>query len=485
MSLLARGAAATTLVAVFCLAATAASPVNTARPRNEVGNPAVDVAQQWNNAAVVALQSSHTPPTVAARILAIAHAAMYDAWASYDPVAAGSIPGAPARQPQSQNTPLNKASAVTYAAYRTLVNLIPSQTAAFNTLMGPNNLAYDPSITTTSLATPPGVGNAAAAAQLAFRQNDGSNQLGSQPGSVGGPYSDYTGYQPVNSPTTITDPNHWQPLQPADSTPQTFLTPFWGLVTPFALTSASQFRPAPPPQNGNWLYQQRIRDVIERNTELADRSKMSAQFWADPTGSTTAVEQWNLIAEAISDRDQHTLDQDVTMFFALNSAELDVSIGVWDAKRFYDFIRPVSAIHYFYTGQTLQGYIGPGEAGISISGAAWVPWIATPPYPEYPSDTSAFATAGAEILKLFTGDDVYVTQVAFNAGSSTVDPGNSPVNATTLGWFTFSQIAESAEWSGGPAGTQFADAELQGGVMGRAIADVAWNRYSKLIVGSH
>jgi hypothetical protein len=420
-------------------------PALGARAHNEIGNPAVNVALQWNNAALVAIRNAGTPPTIAARVLAVAHAAMYDAWAAYDPVAAGSIPGAPSRQPQSQNSELNKASAVTYAAYRTLMDLLPSQATVFNTLIGPNNLAYDPSITTTNQSTPPGVGNAAAAAELAFRHGDGSNQLAN--------YADYTGYQPVNSPTAITDPNHWQPLQNSDGTVQTFLTPFWGQVIPFALQSASQFRPGPPPLNGNWLYSQRVRDVIQQSVDLDNQSNMSAVYWADTPGSGTpaAPGHWNLIAEAISTRDQHTLDQDVTMFFALNGAELDASIAVWDAKRFYDFIRPISAIHYFYAGLN------------------WSPLIDTPPYPEFPSDISAYATAGAEILRLFVGNDVYLDQVSVNSGS--------------LGWFTFSQIAENTEWSTGPGGTQFFDAELQGAVMGRAVADVAWNRYTQLLAG--
>jgi len=48
---------------------------------------------------------------------------------------------------------------------------------------------------------------------LDFRHQDGSNQLGDMPGSSGAPYSDYTNYQPVNSPDEVRDPNRWQPLR--------------------------------------------------------------------------------------------------------------------------------------------------------------------------------------------------------------------------------------------------------------------------------
>jgi YVTN family beta-propeller protein len=73
----------------------------------------------------------------------------------------------------------------------------------------PNNL-------TINTDTPAGIGNVACAAVLAFRHNDGSNQLGDlHPGA----YSDWTGYVSVNpastvpvNPALVLNPDHWQPL---------------------------------------------------------------------------------------------------------------------------------------------------------------------------------------------------------------------------------------------------------------------------------
>jgi hypothetical protein len=56
-------------------------------------------------------------------------------------------------------------------------------------------------------------GGAAAQAVLDFRHRDGANQLGDEPGGTpGAPYSDYTGYQPVNTWNEVKDPDRWQPL---------------------------------------------------------------------------------------------------------------------------------------------------------------------------------------------------------------------------------------------------------------------------------
>ncbi len=449
---------------------------------NDLEDPSVNVALQWNDAAVTAIHRANIPAPIAARILAIVHSAMYDAWTAYQPTAVPSVTGGPPRQKAGYDL-LYSASAVTYAAYRTLVDLIPSQTPFFNTVMI-NNLAYDPSVTTTSPSIPPGIGNTSATAQLNFRHHDGSNQLGDLGGA---PYSDYTAYQPMNPPDQMIDPNHWQPLVTPDGTVQQFLTPQWGRVTPFALSSPDQFRPSQaPPSADNWLYQQRLQDTLDRNAELDDMRKATAEYWADAIGSETAPGHWNRIAEEISARDLHTLDQDIQMFFALNTAMLDASISVWDAKRYYDSIRPVSAIRYFYTGQMVEGFIGPGPASSSaIPGANWSPWVATPSYPEFPSDNSAFANAGAEVLKRFSGGDTYIKQVKVAAGSSTSDPGLSPATALTLSWSTFSEIADSSQTSSLSGGTQFDEAATEGGLLGRAVGTAAWNRYNQLLNGVH
>ena len=93
-------------------------------PGNDLTDPTsnVNVALQWNDKAVSAILATGTPPTVASRALAIVHSAMYDAWAAYDPKAIGSLSGSPARQSAANSTTINKASAVSYAAFRTLTS---------------------------------------------------------------------------------------------------------------------------------------------------------------------------------------------------------------------------------------------------------------------------------------------------------------------------------------------------------------------------
>ncbi|MBI4908757.1 MAG: vanadium-dependent haloperoxidase [Acidobacteria bacterium] len=441
---------------------------------NEITDPGVNPALKWNDVTVFAIKTTSAAPTVASRALYIVHTAIYNAWSVYEPEAVPNLQLTVARQKGTAN---DKAMAISYAAYRTLLDLFPTQQTMLRERM--IDLGYNPGINLTDPSTPAGVGNAAAAAVIELCHKDGSNQLGDFGGS--GPYSDYTDYQAVNFPEDLVDPGRWQPLRGPTGAVQRFLSPHWGKVTPFALQSPDQFRPGPPPILGTWLFQQRLKDTIRLNAELDDRTKMSGEYWDDFAGTDTPPGHWNRLAEEVSLRDKHDLDQDVKMFFALNAALHDVSVSVWDAKRAYDYVRPISAIRHFYKGQTIQGWGGPGKGIIAIDGSAWQSWISTPPHPEFPSGHSAYSNAAAEILKRFTGDDTFVKKVVYAAGTSRFDPGTSPEKETTLEWRTFSEVAEDAAWSRRVAGIHFDEADFRSRVLGRAVASLAWEKYTRLL----
>lgn len=95
-----------------------------------------DVVIQWNQAALTAIANTRSPPTVAARALAIAHTGIYDAWAAYDAIAYGTRYGNLLRRPPNEFTDANKSEAISFAAYRLLSFLFPSQiVGVFNPLM--------------------------------------------------------------------------------------------------------------------------------------------------------------------------------------------------------------------------------------------------------------------------------------------------------------------------------------------------------------
>ncbi len=433
--------------------------------------PSVNPVVQWNSAALQAIGATATGPTIGARALAIVHTAIYDAWATYDRTAVPTQSNGIPRQ-KGDNKGLNATQALSFAAYRALVDLFPTQVSSFNAVM--NGLGYNPADTSTDTSTPTGVGNVAAQAILAYRHQDGSNQLGDAAGSSG-PYSDYTGYTP-----TLGNPDHWQPLGT-----QKFLTPQWGLVKPFALSSASQFRPSGPiPYSSTQAFAGQVNDVLSLSAGLNDTSKVIAEYWADGPKSVTPPGHWDLmsqffLAQYVSKKYNHTLNNDVMLFFALTNAIFDASIACWECKRYYDSCRPVSAIHTLYTGTPITAWAGPGKGTQTFDGSLWQSYIKTPAFPEYVSGHSTFSAVGATILSgaayaLFgAGTDTFGNSYTASAGSSTIEPGITPASSVTLSWPTFSSAAIQAGMSRRYGGIHFQKADEDGRTLGQKVAVVA------------
>jgi hypothetical protein len=448
----------------------------------------VNEALRWNQTALAAVSAGTLGPPMVARALAIVHTAMFDAWAAYDDVAVGTQLGGSLRRPPVERTHANKVEAVSYAAYRTLVDLYPAQVARFDARMA--EFGLDPGNTTQDASTPAGIGNLTAAALLAFRHGDGSNQLGTL-GPSGVPYSDYTGYLPANTADAIADPNHWQPLRFTNRAgtaiiEQACLGAQWHLVAPFALASADQFRPPPPNLFPNGRYRQQAEELIRLSARLGDREKVIAEYWADGPMTVLPPGHFDLFAQFVSLRDGHTLDEDVQLFFILTNAVFDAGIAAWDAKNHYDYVRPISAIRYLKRGQKIRAWAGPGLGTRVIDGESWRPyqpdWFPTPPFSEYVSGHSTFSAAGAEILKRFTGGDDFGASITISQGDLGVEPG-VPARPVTLSWDTFSAAADEAGLSRRYGGIHFEDGDLEGRKLGRAVGALVWAKARGYIEG--
>jgi len=438
----------------------------------------INVVVTWDSAALESVRQTHPGPPIVARALAIMHTTMFEAWAAYDPIAVGTRFGGALRRPAAEMTLENKNKAVSFAAFRALADLFPTQKDRFVELM--KSLQYDSLDTSTDPAIAAGIGNLAARAVLQFRHNDGSNQLGDlNPGA----YSDYTGYQPVNGPDFIADATRWQPLRVSDGSggtvTQKYIAPHWGNVIPFALSAASQFRPKETlPAVNDPLYAGQVDEVLYYSAHLTDQQKVIAEYWADGPNSELPPGHWCLFAEFVAQRDKQTVDQSVKMFFAMTNAIFDASIASWDAKRIYDSVRPVTAVHYLRKGQQVLAWAGPNKGIQMIDGADWQPYqastVVTPPFPEYISGHSVFSSAAAEVLKQFTGSNVFGGQVVIKAGSSRVEPGLVPAADVTLSWDTFADAADEAGVSRRFGGIHFVNGDLDSRLIGKQIGKQAW-----------
>src|SRR5215211_6920201 len=427
---------------------------------------------RWSEQTLSAIRALKTGPTINARALAIVHTAMYDAWAAYDPTAVGTRLGGSLRRPAAERNDAYKSQAVSYAAYRALLNLFPARASDFRGLM--SAMGYDPDDASTDPASPTGVGNQAAAAVLAFRASDGSNQANG--------YADTTGYVPVNTPDQVNDPFRWQPLRLVDASGNTvvqkYATPHSQNVTPFALTSPDQFLPPGPTQRTLLQLDQEVTDTLLQSATLTDLSKVRAEYWADGPASETPPGHWLLFGGAAARARGYTLDQSVKLTFALANAELDASIAAWNAKRRWDYVRPITAVRTRMKGKLVLAWAGPHKGTRLIRGETWHPYQATtfptPPFPEYVSGHSTFSGAGARVLQQFTGSDLFGARVTVRPGASFIEPGATPLLLTVLIWPTFTAARDEAGMSRRFGGIHFPDADNNGRALGASVGQNAW-----------
>jgi hypothetical protein len=441
------------------------------------------VVVKWSSACLLAVRSARPGPPMVARMLAIVHTAMYDAWAAYDNRAVGTRLGGSLRRPGKERTLENKRKAMSYAAYRALGDLFPRnrypvENAAFDRIM--TDLRYDPADVSVDARTAAGVGNAAAAALLDYRHRDGSNQLGDlDPSAV--PYGDYAPkYVAVNSVDQLNDPTRWQPLL-VNNVAQKFVAPHWYRVTPFAMTSGSQFRMATilPNQPFGGL-ERAVDEAISHSANLTDRQKVIAEYWADGPSSELPPGHWCLFAAWVSKRDRHSEDDDVKMFFAVANAGMDAGIAAWDLKRYFDTARPATAVPYYKKGKEIYAWGGPGKGTVKMLGENWRPYqpanVVTPAFPEFISGHSTFSAASAEVLRRFTGSDKFGATATIKAHSSVIEPGLVPAQDVTLSWPTFTAAADEAGLSRRYGGIHFAHGDLQGRLIGRMIGAQTWQK---------
>ena len=464
------------------------------------------IVTDWNDAALAEVRAGRLGPPIVARALAIAHTCMYDAWAAYDQYAVSTTDlGGTRRRPPGERNDVNKAEAISFAAYRCLVNLFADRIlfpatgadAAARLVAVMHSHLYDPANVSTDITTPAGIGNVAAQAVIDARSGDGSNQYGDlHPGA----YSDYTGYTPSNAPMAYCTPlmsvcepldidaqKRWQPLigpppEGGSGPTQTFIAPHWEKVTPFALISAKQFNnivPRPDVIKNPDHYEQNVDEILQYSAALNADSKLIVEYWADGPASELPPGHWGLFAQSVSQRDQHTIDQDVKMFFAMHNASFDAGIVAWYFKRTHDGVRPITAIRYLKQGQTVLAWGGPGRPTESIPGEKWMPYNPgsnlTPAFPGYISGHSTFSSASATVLKLFTGRDDFgfATEIPPNFGR--VEPG-IPAVPTTISFATFSEAAQQAGLSRLYGGIHFSDDNTIGQVVGALIGQQAWNK---------
>jgi PAP2 superfamily len=389
-----------------------------------------DAVIRWNEIATIVTTppAANLAPPYQSRIHAMTHAAIHDALNAID---RRYKPYALSSRPDLRASP---EAAVATAAYRVLVHEIPAQQAILDA-------EYQAALA----SIPDGeaktrgvvIGRAAAAVIIALRSDDGSTaQVSYTPG---------------------TEPGDWQP------TPPNFfpaLAPGWGDVTPFALRIGAQFRPAPSVYFDltSAAYTRDYNEVksigkADSPTRTAEQSEI-ARFWYE--SSTIG---WNRIARNIAAEQGLDLWSNARLFGLLNLAIADGYISTYEAKYFYNFWRPVTAIQ----AGDLDG--NPR----TIADPEWTSFLVTPPIPDNSSGHAVAGAAVAQVLaQFFDNDDIHFTTTS-----------GAPFPGITRSFTSFSQAAQENADSRVYAGIHFRSACRDGLKQGAKIGRYIFNHFLK------
>jgi VCBS repeat-containing protein len=291
-----------------------------------------DAAIVWNQITQQAIANDASTPEFAARALAMESLAVFDAVSAID----GSKGYLINDQAPSDANP---SAAAAQAAHDVLVYLYPGQKAVLDALLAQSLTAVpDGQGKIDGIA----LGAIVAAQIIQLRANDGWNNVVIDEGSD--------------------TPGQWRPTPPAYMAAQggQFVS-----VTPFALTSDSQFLAAPPPDITSAAYAAAVNETkslgsATSTTRTADQTQI-AKFWNDGVGTYTPPGQWNSIADQVALAQGNGLATDAQLLAELNVAEADAAVAAWNAKYTYNFWRPITAI---------QEADSAGNAAVTLAVAA-------------------------------------------------------------------------------------------------------------------
>jgi PAP2 superfamily len=370
-----------------------------------------NVITDWDEKAVAFLQPRMVPP-VAYRAMAIVHIAMFDAVNTVEPRYRPYQAQLPAMPDASKD------AAAAAAAGAVLTNLLPDAASDIQAALR-SYLSAIPDSDAKSNGIK--LGDAVAAKILEARTNDGSSTADT--------------YRPVTTPGVYI---------PTALT----VAPQWPDLTPFTMTSPSQFRPKPPIalETDQWAKDyNEIKELGAKNSSTrSPRQTEDARFWL-----LTGPLSTHPLHRQIAMRKEMSVIDSARFMTVITAAEADAMIAVLDAKYKYAFWRPITAIR--------NGDID-GNAGTERE-ASWQPIDNTPMHPEYPCAHCIVSSAVASAVEAMLGT-ADIPEVAMTSPTA---PG------VTHRWTNLHAYADEVSAARIAAGFHYRFSTVVGEDMGRQI----------------
>jgi hypothetical protein len=202
----------------------------------------------------------------------------------------------------------------------------------------------------------------------------------------------------------IDSPGRWVPTPPAYTSA---MEPHWNMIRPLVLDSANQLVPPPPYvfdiKDKNSDYYKEVMAVKKAVDSLTPEQKHIAEFWDDNpfklnvsghvmfgTKKFSPPGHWMSITGIAAAKAKADYATTVQAYTVTAIALFDAFIQCWDEKFRHNTVRPETVINK---------YIDPN----------WVPYLQTPPFPEYTCGHSTISSAAAEVLTGMFGDNFAYT----------------------------------------------------------------------------
>jgi hypothetical protein len=396
-----------------------------------------DTVTDWNGYATTAIVANAAqPPPVSVLSFAMVQGAVYDAVNAID---GGHRPylAQPAAGPSD-----SKDAAAATAAFRVLVALFPTQQPTLQSL-------YDASLAAV-VDTPPGAkaggiaaGEAAAAAMLSARENDGRF----------GPFT----------PVIGTTPGAWRPTPPLFAQDP---AGWVGNVRPFLVPNAELLRSDGPNALTSRAYAKDFNEIksvgsLHSTTRTADETD-AAIFWQDHIFAL-----WNRALRTLASSQALSIVDSARLFAMENLAAADAAIGCWNDKYHWNFWRPITAIREAASDGNRATKADPTWTPLfdPSTPVATPPALVTPPFPDHPSGHNCAAGAVLQTLRYFFGTDKIALSASSNK-SGTTRIFNRLSDALT-------ENINARVW----AGIHFRTADIQGAILGKKVARYLHNHY--------
>jgi hypothetical protein len=386
-----------------------------------------DAVLDWNAIAVNTAVANKQNPFAQARYAAIVQLAVSEAVNSithkYQPYL-GTISAPPDASPDA---------AAVEAAYQVLIAYFPGSLLPLNADWTNSMQSIpDGSAKTDGIAA----GDAAAAAMIALRANDGSS-----------PAQFYTPGPPV--------PGAWQatPSCPVVNGVAVGIAFQWQYVIPFGISRASDFLLDPPPSLTSDRYARTYNEVMTVGSSNSTRRPPDRANVALFYAASSPTQVFNQAAEQVALEHGHSLSRNARDLALINMAISDSLVASFLNKYTYNFWRPETAIH----GGNTDG--NPNTAG----DPNWAPFITTPCFPSYPSNHGSAANGAAAVMRRLYGE-----------GGHSIKLTNPAVPNITLQYTSFKQITDDISDARVYGGIHFRTDQEAGADLGRAVGTAVY-----------